>query len=87
MRGRELISGAILLLSMTTTAFAGSDFESSKLAPGIVVQGSALQSSKLSSGIVVQHSGFQSSKISVGIVLLAVPGGGGVISRAPLTHW
>jgi hypothetical protein len=102
MRGNLLIVAAILLPLVTSAAHAGSDFESSKLSPGVVLQGAALQSSKLStgvvlqgaglkssrlsSGVVLQNSSFQSSKISIGIILEAAKSGG-VIPRAPLTHW
>jgi hypothetical protein len=103
MRARSLILATALLLSVATLACADSLFENSKLSPGVVVQGTGFQSPKLSPGVVVQGTGFQlpklspgvvvqgdglqSSKISVGIVLEEVAGGGGVVPRAPLTHW
>ena len=90
-----------LLLAVGAPVAVADDFESSKLSPGIVVQGAgfqssklssgivtqglALQGSKLSSGIVVQGLTFQSSKLSVGIVVQKGPSGG--VQRAPLTHW
>jgi hypothetical protein len=86
MKAHLLIATAVLLPLLTPTAFAQSQFESSKLSPGVVTQGAGLQSSKLSSGVVTQGAGLQSSKISVGVVLQTVVIGGGVI-RAPLTHW
>jgi hypothetical protein len=52
-----------------------------------VLQGSGVQSSKLSPGVVLQGASLRSSKISIGIVVVSVPGGGGVVVRAPLTHW
>jgi hypothetical protein len=95
-------AGLILLLSLATgqasaqnfesskltsgVVVQGTAFESSKMAPGVVVQGTAFESSKMAPGVVVQTTGFQSSKISVGIVLIAVKNGG-VVPRAPLTHW
>jgi hypothetical protein len=101
MRGSLLIAAAILFLSATAT-LGGSQFESSKLAPGVVTQGAGVESSKLAPGVVTQGAGvessklapgvvtqgaaLQSSKISVGVVLLTVAGAG-VIPRAPLTHW
>lgn len=101
MRGRRLLAAAILV-SLTTLASAQSQFESSKLSPGVVVQGGALQSPKLSPGIVVQggalqspkllpgivvqNAAFQSAKLSVGIVVETVPYRGFVVHE-PLTHW
>jgi hypothetical protein len=92
-----------VMVSISTVAFAAPQFESSKLSPGIVVQGSGLESSKLSSGIVLQGAGmespklsaglvleslgFQSSKVSAGVVVETATGTGGIVSRAPLTHW
>ncbi|MFD1985441.1 hypothetical protein ACFSOZ_23295 [Mesorhizobium newzealandense] len=103
MRGFAIIVGSALLCATTTAAFAGSDFESSKLSPavvmegeglqsskvlpGIVTEGSGLQSSKLSPGVVLENSGLQSPKLSIGVVVEALQGGGGIVSRAPLTHW
>ena len=97
---RLLVTAAILLSS--TFAHAGSDFESSKLAPGevmqgaalqstklapaVVTQGAALQSPKLAPAVITQGAGLQSSKLSVGLVLVVVAGSG-VVPRAPLTHW
>jgi hypothetical protein len=63
-----------------------SNFESSKMSPGIVLQGASFDSSKMSPSIVLQGTSFQSSKMSVGIVLNTRTGGG-VVQRAPLTHW
>jgi ADP-glucose pyrophosphorylase len=64
----------------------GNGLESSKLAPGVVLQGSAVESSKLAPGVVVRGASLQSSKMSIGIVVITAPGGIGVI-RTPLTHW
>lgn len=101
MRARLLVA-AVTLLPLATAASAASLFESSKLSPGVVVQGTALQSSKLSPGIVVQGTALQSSKLSPGVVLqgtafqspkisigivLQTVASGGTIPRAPLTHW
>lgn len=93
---------AMLVAAIATTALAQSNFESSKLSPGVVTEGTGFQSSKMSPGIVTQNSGFQSSKISpgvvmentafqspklsVGIVVEALSSRGSV-PRAPLTHW
>jgi hypothetical protein len=87
MKYRLLTAALILLPSAATTAFAASNFESSKFSSGVVVQGTGFQSSKLSTGVVVQGVAFQSAKISVGIVLQSVPAVGGIIPRTPLTHW
>lgn len=102
MRLYTLAAGLGLLVAFSSEAFAATNFESSKLSPGVVVQGSALQSpklssgvvvqsnalesSKLSSGVVVQTGAFQSSKLSVGIVVITLQGTG-VVPRAPLVHW
>ena len=43
-------------------------FESSKLVPGITVEGAALESPKLSDGVVTQGNGIESSKLSAGVV-------------------
>ena len=104
MRTGPLVIAAIILPSLAATAAAQSQFESSKLSPGVVVEGSGLESSKLSSGIVMDNlslqspklsvgivvqslAAFKSSKLSVGIVVESVSGSGGVVLRAPLTHW
>ena len=85
-----------------SAAVAQSDFESSKLSSGTVVQGAAMQSSKLTSGVVLQNATMQSSKLSSGVVLqnaafsspklsvgivVQVRPMGGVVPRAPLVHW
>lgn len=64
-----------------------SAFDSSKLAPGVVVQGMGFQSSKLAPGVVLRGSSFQSSKLSVGVVVSTISGAGGIVPRGPLTHW
>jgi hypothetical protein len=103
MRVPGLAVTAVLLVSVVDVVSAQTQFESSKLSPGAVVQGSGSESSKLSPGIVLQGSGAQSSKLSpgvvlqgaslqaskmsIGVVVQSVPGGGGVVVRAPLTHW
>jgi uncharacterized protein YjbI with pentapeptide repeats len=104
MRKRLAIARLLLALQALTmsAALAQSQFESSKLSPGVVTQGADLQSSKLSSGVVVQGGDFRSSKLSSGVV---VQGGdfrssklsvgvvfnilvvGGNVIHAPLTHW
>lgn len=76
----------IVGLSPISTAIAQSNFESSKLSSGAVVQGIAVQSPKLSPGAVVQNAGLQSSKLSVGVVVQVLPVSG-IITRAPLVHW
>ena len=65
----------------------GTAFKSPKVSAGIVTQGTAFKSPKLSTGVVVQGTAFKAPKISVGIVVQSFSGGGGVIQRAPLTHW
>lgn len=99
-----LIAIAIPLAAVVTAAMAQSQFESSKMSSGVVLEGAGVQSSKLSSGIVLQNTSLQSSKMSIGIVLEStaalqsskfstgivlqtISGGGGVVPRAPLTHW
>ncbi|MBS0524381.1 MAG: hypothetical protein JSS04_12200 [Proteobacteria bacterium] len=103
MSWKRLSPAAILLLLPAPAVLAQSNFESPKLAPGVVtqgsgmespkiaasvvVQGSGLGSSKLSVGIVVAPPGLESSKLSAGIVVQTLPGVAGTIPRAPLTHW
>jgi hypothetical protein len=102
MKGRILIAATMLVPAIATTAFSQSNFESSKLSPGVVTQGTGFQSSKVSPGIVMQNTGFQSSKISSGVVLqnttfqssklsvgvvVEVLSGSGSVPRGPLTHW
>lgn len=103
MRPAAFCIAMALIGTMTPMAHSQSNFESSKLSPGVVVQGSGLESSKLSSGVVVQGNSlesskfsagivvnglaFQSPKVSIGIVVNTVAQAGGVIPRAPLTHW
>ena len=66
----------------------GSGLQSPKFSPGVVIEGSGLQSSKLSAGIVVVNVGaFKSSKLSAGVVVETLNSSGGVVPRAPLTHW
>jgi hypothetical protein len=93
---------SLLSMLLPTFAFADANFESPKLSPGVVTQGSSLQSSKLvpsiivggaglqsskfSSGVVTSIHGLQSSRLSVGIIVEVLPGGG-IVTRAPLTHW
>jgi hypothetical protein len=101
MRGSPPIIAMVVIVLSTPKAFAQSTFESSKMSPGVVVQGTGLESTKLSPGIVIQNLGmessklspgivlqktsFQSSKLSVGIVVQNL--NRGVVPRAPLTHW
>ncbi|MGT2501249.1 hypothetical protein ACVOMS_11240 [Bradyrhizobium guangxiense] len=99
---RKLLVAAMFVATIMNTASAQSNFESSKLSPGVVTEGAGFQSPKMSSGIVMQNSGFQSSKISSGVVMentafqssklsvgivVEVLSGSGSIPRAPLTHW
>lgn len=101
MKGRVLIV-AMLVVAVVSAASAQSNFESSKLSPGVVTQGVGFQSSKMSTGIVTQYSGLQSSKLSPGIVMqntafqspklsvgivVQVLSGNTSVPRAPLTHW
>lgn len=68
----------------------GSALRLPKLSTGIVVEGMAFRAAKMSVGVVMENAAppaFKSSKVSVGIVVLSIQGGGGVITRAPLTHW
>jgi hypothetical protein len=86
MRATVFLMTVVLSASAVDVASAQTQFESSKLAPGVVVQGSAVESSKLAPGVVVRGASLQSSKMSIGIVVITAPGGIGVI-RTPLTHW
>lgn len=97
------VIATIALSLLAPAALAQSQFESSKMSPGIVVEGSALKSSKISPGVVLENKALQSSKMSagvvmenialksskmsVGIVLQVLPSAGSAIPRAPLTHW
>lgn len=66
----------------------GSGLQSPKLSPGVIIEGNGLQSSKLSVGIVVANTAaFESAKLSVGVVVETLSSSGGVVPRAPLTHW
>jgi hypothetical protein len=69
MSARLVIAAAILLPAATIAASAQSQFESSKLAPGVVLQGDAVQSPKLAPGVVLQGSALESPKLTPGIVL------------------
>jgi hypothetical protein len=64
----------------------GNGFSASKTVSGVVVQGNALDASKLATGAVVQGAGFEATKMSIGIVVQSVASGG-IVIRAPLTHW
>ncbi len=102
MRAIDLVVAAVLLASAIDVASAQTQFESSKLspgavlqgngvessklAPGVVLQGNGVQSSKLLPGVVLQGASLQSSKMSIGVVVIPAPGGIGVV-RTPLTHW
>ena len=95
-----LLAGAVVFL--TQRQVAAQDFKSSKLSPGVVVQGQTLQSPKLSTGIVMQGAGVQSTKLAPGVVVqgagfvspkisvgivLQLMNPNGIVVRAPLTNW
>lgn len=77
----------LLFVLLPNYAFATTNFESSKLTSGVVVQNKGMESSKLSAGVVTSNTGLESSKLSVGIVVMTRPPVGGAVQRAPLTHW
>lgn len=99
---RGLLLFVVLLAATIQSANAQSQIESSKLKAGGVLQGGAAEASKLNATGVLQNTTVQNSKLNatsvfqtaavrssklVGYAVLQMRVNGGVVLRAPLTHW